>query len=93
VFYGPGPTDESAIARIQCPVHGFYAGNDNRVTSTVAKSEEMMKKAGKTYETVTYEGAGHASCGPVKNPGDTNPANKKARDQAWKKWKDLLGKL
>src|SRR5437899_1263860 len=50
VFYGTGPTDEAEIARIQCPVYGFYGGNDARVTSTVAKTSEVMKQAGKTYE-------------------------------------------
>src|SRR5205823_11992543 len=30
VFYGPGP-DEAAVARIRCPVYGFYGGNDARI--------------------------------------------------------------
>src|SRR6266404_3690566 len=51
VFYGTGPTDEQDLARIQCPVYGFYGGSDARVTSTVSKSSEQMKKAGKIYET------------------------------------------
>jgi carboxymethylenebutenolidase len=88
-FYGTGPTDEEAIKRIHCPVYGFYGGNDARVTSTVEKSSEMMKKAGKTYEPVTYEGAGHGFMRAGEAP-DANEPNKKAREAAWKRWKELL---
>ena len=47
------------MARIKCPVYGFYGGNDGLITMTAPKTAEAMKKAGKTYEPVTYEGAGH----------------------------------
>src|SRR5438309_10611688 len=47
VFYGTGPENEQEVTRITCPVYGFYAGNDNRVDSTIAKTSEMMKTAGK----------------------------------------------
>jgi|ERR1041385_8566201 carboxymethylenebutenolidase len=90
VFYGTGPTREDEIKRIECPVFGFYGGNDNRVTSTVEETKELMKKAGKKYEPVTYEGAGHGFMRAGEDPGDSNPANKKAHDEAWKRWKDLL---
>jgi carboxymethylenebutenolidase len=92
VFYGTGPRDESAIARINCPVYGFYGGNDARVTSTVFRSEELMKKTGKAYEPVTYEDAGHGFMRAGEDP-EGNAANKKAHDEAWKRWKNLLGKL
>jgi len=95
VFYGPPPS-EDAIARINCPVYGFYGGNDNRITSTVPKASEDMKKAGKTYEPVTYEGAGHGFMRDGEDPTSTSPthaANVKARDDAWKRWKELLGKM
>ena len=59
VFYGTGPVEERDIARIKCPVHGYYGANDARVTATVSQSADLMKKAGKTYEPVTYEGAGY----------------------------------
>src|SRR5207253_8872031 len=58
VFYGP-PPDDAAMARIKAPIYGFYGGNDARITATVPKTQEAMKAAGKTYEQVTYEGAGH----------------------------------
>jgi carboxymethylenebutenolidase len=92
VFYGPGPDKESEVARIACPVYGFYGGNDARVTATVPKSKELMKTAGKDYEPVVYEGAGHGFMRMGEEPG-ASPANKKARDEAWQRWKQLLKKL
>src|SRR5258705_416633 len=93
VFYGTGPDSAEAIAKIKCPVYGFYGGNDARVDQTIPKSQEMMKAAGKTYEPVTYEGAGHGFMRAGEDPGDKVEANKKARDEAWARWKDLLKKL
>ena len=91
-FYGPMPDQESDIARINCPVYGFYGGNDARIDANIPKTTEMMKKAGKTYEPVTYEGAGHGFMRAGEDPGDGNPANKTARDKAWTRLKDLLSK-
>ena len=93
VFYGTAPESEDELARIQCPVYGFYAENDARVGATIPKTSELMKKAGKTYEPVTYKGAGHGFMRAGEDPGDKNPANKKARDDAWKRWKSLLKKI
>jgi carboxymethylenebutenolidase len=92
VFYGSGPEDEAGFPRINCPVYGFYAENDNRVNSTLPKSEEAMRKAGKTYEPVTYPGAGHGFMRAGEAP-DASEANKKARTDAWKRWKELLQKI
>jgi len=92
-FYGPMPDQESDIARINCPVYGFYGGNDARIDANIPKATEMMKKAGKTYEPITYEGAGHGFMRAGEDPGDKNPANKTARDEAWKRLKDLLKKI
>jgi len=92
VFYGTGPEDATDIARIRCPVYGFYGENDNRVDSTIPKTTDMMKQAGKTYETVTYDGAGHGFMRAGEAP-DANAANKKAREDAWKRWKDHLKKI
>jgi carboxymethylenebutenolidase len=91
VFYGV-PPDAADMARIPCPVYGFYGGNDARITMTVPKAAEAMKKAGKVYEPVTYEGAGHGFMRAGEAP-DASGANKTARDEAWKRWKELLGKL
>jgi carboxymethylenebutenolidase len=92
VFYGTGPESEQAISRIQCPVYGFYGGNDARVTATVAKTAELMKQAAKAYEPVIYEGAGHGFMRAGEAP-DASAENKKARAEAWKRWLDLLKNL
>jgi len=92
-FYGTGPEKTEDIARINCPVYGFYGGNDNRVNATIPKSEELMKKAGKTYEPKIYDGAGHGFMRAGEDPSDKNEANKKARDEAWKRLKDSLKKI
>jgi carboxymethylenebutenolidase len=92
VFYGTGPGTEEEVARIKCPVYGFYGGSDARVSATIPRSAELMKKAGKTYEPVTYEGAGHGFMRAGEAP-DASEANKKARDEAWVRWKELLKKV
>src|SRR6266446_4069355 len=89
VFYGPPPAKD-ALSRIKAPVYGFYAGNDARIDATIPDTVAAMKAAGKTYEPVTYEGAGHGFMRAGETPDDTNPANKKAREDAWKRWKTLL---
>jgi carboxymethylenebutenolidase len=91
-FYGSGPEKEDEIARINAPVYGFYGGNDNRVNATIPKSTEMMKKAGKTYEVKIYDGAGHGFMRAGEAP-DASEANKKARDEAWGKVKEVLKKI
>lgn len=89
VFYGTGP---DSVEGVKAPVYGFYGGNDARVNATIPKSAELMKKAGKTYEPVTYEGAGHGFMRAGEAP-DANEANKKAHDEAWQRWVALLKKM
>jgi carboxymethylenebutenolidase len=88
-FYGTGPNKAEDIARITAPVYGFYGGNDARVGATVPRTTQMMKAAGKTYEPVTYEGAGHGFMRAGEDPAG-NAANKRAREEAWKRLKDIL---
>jgi carboxymethylenebutenolidase len=92
VFYGGGPTDEAAVRRIPAPVYGFYGGNDARVNATIPRSEELMKAAGKAYEPVIYEGAGHGFMRGGEAP-EARPGDKKGRDEAWRRWRELLKKL
>jgi len=92
VFYGPPPTNEQALAHIACPIHGFYGGNDARINASIPKATDQMKQAGKTYEPLTYEGAGHGFMRAGEAP-DANDANKRAREQAWQRWKELLAKI
>jgi carboxymethylenebutenolidase len=87
VFYGPPPKELSSITP---PVYGFYAGNDSRISSTVPETKEAMKKAGKKYEAVIYDGAGHGFMRAGEDPSNTNPANKKAHDEGWQRWLKLL---
>ena len=58
VFYGP-PPPAAAMASINAPVYGFYGGNDARVDATIPQAVTDMKAAGKLYEPVTYDDAGH----------------------------------
>jgi carboxymethylenebutenolidase len=92
VFYGTGPSDPAAIARIKAPVYGFYGGADARVNATIPTSEELMKAAGKTYEPVVYDGAGHGFMRSGEAP-DASPENKKAREDGWARWKKLLAAI
>jgi carboxymethylenebutenolidase len=89
VFYGGGPGNAEEIARINCPVYSFYGGNDARVNATIPKSVELMKNAGKSYEPVTYEGAGHGFMRAGEAP-DAGEANKRAREEGWKRWLELM---
>jgi len=95
VFYGPAPMsadgtpDKVALAKITAPVYGFYAGNDARINATLPKTTEAMAELKKKYEPVTYEGAGHGFMRAGEAP-DANEANKKARDEAWARWKKIL---
>jgi carboxymethylenebutenolidase len=117
VFYGSAPEIKEELAHIKTPVYGFYAGDDARINTTLPKTMEVMKELGKTYDPVTYEGAGHGfmRAGDAPEPkaaevkGDKEAdekaaadyqkalaaykANKKARDEAWIRWKAILAKL
>jgi carboxymethylenebutenolidase len=95
VFYGPPPAADS-MTRIKAPVYGFYAGNDARIGATIPAATEQMKSAGKVYEPVTHEGAGHGfmRAGEPEAPSNASfEANRKARDAAWVRMKDLMKKL
>ncbi|HVG26378.1 MAG TPA: dienelactone hydrolase family protein [Acidobacteriaceae bacterium] len=89
VFYGPPPATD-LMKNINAPVYGFYAGNDARITSTVAQTEADMKAAGKTYEPVTYDGAGHGFMRAGEAP-DANAANTAARQAGFRRLVSLLG--
>lgn len=98
VFYGSAPAsadgtpDKAALAKIAAPVYGFYAGNDARINATLPKTTEAMTELKKKFEPVTYEGAGHGFMRAGEAP-DANEANKKARDEAWARWKKILASI
>jgi carboxymethylenebutenolidase len=90
VFYGTGPADVSTIT---APVYGFYAGDDARVGATVPATVAAMKAAGKTYDPVTYEGAGHGFMRAGEDPGNAVPGNKTAREQGFARLVKLLHEM
>ena len=87
VFYGPGAADVSAVT---APVYGFYAGNDERIGATIPGTTAAMKAAGKTYDPVIYQGAGHGFMRAGEDPTNTNPANKTAREEGFARLIKLL---
>jgi carboxymethylenebutenolidase len=111
VFYGVPPKADE-MAAIACPVYGFYAGNDARISVTVPATIEQMKAAGKAYESVIYDGAGHGFMRAGDAPAPSAPAagadeatlgkyqkdltayeaNKRARDAAWARLREVLSK-
>src|ERR1700692_3096561 len=91
VFYGP-PPDKDAMTRIKAPVYGFYAGNDQRIGAPVPDAIAHMQAAGKTFEPVTYDGDGHGLMRAGEAP-DAKEADRKARADAWKRWKGLMERL
>jgi len=101
-----GTPDKTALAKITAPVYGFYAGNDARINATLPKTIEAMTELKKMYDPVTYEGAGHGFMRAGDAPEPANKAaedyekqltawkaNKKARDEAWVRWKKLLAAI
>ncbi len=92
VFYGTGPETPDAYARISSPVFAFYGGADERVNATIPLSESAMKSAGKSYDYVVYDGAGHAFMRSGEDPvGD--PKNVIARVAAWERMLTILKEL
>jgi len=90
VFYGTGPADVSTIT---APVYGFYAGNDARVGATVPDTVTAMKAAGKAYDPVTYDGAGHGFMRAGEDPTNTVPGNKTAREAGFARLVKLLHEM
>ncbi|HEY5403096.1 MAG TPA: dienelactone hydrolase family protein [Pyrinomonadaceae bacterium] len=123
VFYGSAPAgadnapDKTVLAKISAPVYGFYAGNDARINATLPATTAAMTELKKTYDPVTYEGAGHGFMRAGDAPEPTAPTatgnkeaddkaagdyqkaltaykgNKKARDEAWARWKKILAAI
>ena len=92
VFYGTAPDDPDALARTEAPVYGFYGGDDARVNATIPETETLMEEAGKTYEPVIYEGAGHGFMRQGVTAEAADPNAQAAKD-AWERWLTLLEQL
>jgi carboxymethylenebutenolidase len=91
VFYGR-PPEQRQISELHCPVYGFYAEKDARITVTVDQTKKFAENAGKKYEPVIYRGAGHGfmRMGEQASP---LPDNAKARNEAWRRLKEILPKV
>jgi carboxymethylenebutenolidase len=91
VFYGSSAKPED-MPKIKAPIYGFYASNDARINAGLPAATEGMKAAGKFFEPVTYEGAGHGFMRAGEDPAGS-AENKQARADAWKRIKAILAKL
>ena len=54
---GAGPAPD--FSKITAPVLGLYGGSDNRITSTVPRTDSIMKSLKKSYEYQVFDSAGH----------------------------------
>ena len=90
------PAARRRLRDITAPVYGFYAGNDARIAATVPATTAAMKAAGKKYEPVIYDGAGHGFMRAGEDPAPPlhHPAmaaaNKTARTEGFKRLIALL---
>jgi carboxymethylenebutenolidase len=87
VFYGMGPAD---VTTITAPVYGFYAENDAHIGATLPATTAAMKAAGKTFDPVTYDGAGHGFMRAGEDPTNSVPGNKTAREEGFTRLVKLL---
>ncbi|MBM2811383.1 MAG: dlhH [Chloroflexi bacterium] len=60
IYYGRNPQPINDVARIRCPVIGFYGGNDLRISQHVPALVDAMRQHSKRFEPKIYEGAEHA---------------------------------
>ena len=77
-FYGANPKPLEAVEKINGPVFGVYAGEDQRITSGVPALVESMIKYKKTFQMKIYQGAQHAFFNE-----NRSSYNKAAAEDAW----------
>jgi len=58
VFYGSAPPDET-LSRINCPIIAFYGAKDTRINAGIARLEDALRRAGKSFEYHIYQEADH----------------------------------
>jgi carboxymethylenebutenolidase len=88
VYYGSSP-DSATLLQVKAPVLGLYGGDDARVNATIEPARKALKARGRSYEPVTYAGAGH---GFLRQQSGREGANLKASQQAWPKTLAFLAK-
>lgn len=79
VYYGASP-DTTLLTNVRVPVLGLYAGDDARINASVPRTDSMMKRLGKPYDTHFFEGAGH---GFLRQQDGRAGANLAASEKAW----------
>lgn len=89
IFYGSYPHTPEELARIRCPVYGFYGENDARVNATLPATQAAMLEAAVRFDPEIYAGAGHGFMRSGEDPAAA-PANREGRAEAWKRWLTLL---
>ena len=87
VYYGTGPDEKTDLSKLKAPVLGLYGGDDARVNATIDASKAAVLKAGKSYEAVLFDGAGH---GFLRQQTGRDGANLKAAQKAWPKTLEFL---
>jgi carboxymethylenebutenolidase len=92
VFYGAPMLPVADMPKVNAPIYGFYGETDRSLAPAVPAETTAMQAAGKTYDAIVYPGAAHGfmRMGQMDN---TNAANKKAAEDSWKRWLDLLAKI
>lgn len=91
VFYGPAPKPEE-MKGIKAPIFGFYGGNDARITAAVPDVTTQMKQAGKAFDPVVYDAAGHGFM-RAGEAADASEPNRKGRDAGWVRVREILKRL
>lgn len=78
VYYGGSP-DTNDLSRVNAPVLGLYAGNDQRINALVPRTDSVMRRLGKSYDVHFFDGAGHGFL----RGQDVLEANRVASEKAW----------
>ncbi len=93
VFYGSAPADSSVFAKINAPVYGFYAGNDERINAGIPAVEKWMAVHKKQFKAEVYAGSGHAFMRRSDDPEEKVEANRTAGNQSFVRLVTLLKSL
>ncbi|HLI31553.1 MAG TPA: dienelactone hydrolase family protein [Solirubrobacteraceae bacterium] len=84
IFYGAAPAAEQ-VAQIACPLLGIYGAEDERINAGVPAFAGAMAAAGKAFEAIYFEGAGHAFFNDTRASYRAGPAR-----SAWARTLDFL---
>ncbi len=86
-FYGVHPSIKPDVAKLECPVLGFFAEKDGFVTPEVAANlAQRLTDAGKAHEFKTYAGVDHAFFNDTRH----DVYDEAAADDAWSRTLEFL---